>query len=207
MHQENSNDNSVDKDIAALADLALQHYQEGQLRQAKEECLRILRRQQRPDAILILAKIAHEQKEYEVAVERYQQLLGIIPDHAQTHFYLGIVLEELGRTERAIEHYKKSIAITANDAAAYSHLADACSKLQRWEEAIKAYQQVLVIRADDVGAMIKLGHAFTGAKLIPESILMYEQVLTLLPENALVHRHLGASLLLMGQVNKAVGVL
>jgi len=216
MHHENSNDNSVDKDIEALSALALQHYQEGQLRQAQDECLRMLRRQQRPDAILILAKIAHEQKEYEVAIERYQQLLGIVPDHAQTHFYLGIVLEELGRTERAIEHYKKSIALTAKepqagagkpdsfDAAAHGHLADACSKLQRWEEAIKAYQQVLAIRADDVGAMIKLGHAFTGAKLIPESILMYEQALTLLPENALVHRHLGASLLLMGQVNKAV---
>jgi len=193
-----------DKDIAALADLALQHYQEGQLREAQDECLRILRRQQRPDAILILAKIAHEQKEYEVAVERYQQVLGIIPDHAPSHFYLGVVLEELGRTEEAIEHYKKSISNTDNNAAAYSHLADACSKLQRWEEAIQAYQQVLAIQADDVGTMIKLGDAFTGAKLIPESILVYEQALSLLPDNALVHRKLGASLLLMGQVKKAI---
>ena len=204
MQQENSNDNSVDEDIAALANMALQHYQEGQLRQAKDECLHILRRQHRPDAILILAKIAHEQKEYEEAVERYQQVLGIIPDHAPTHFYLGVVLEEQGRTESAIEHYKKSISITANNAAAHGHLADACSKLQRWEEAIEAYQQVLAIQADDVGTMIKLGDAFTGAKLIPESILVYEQALSLLPDNALAHRKLGASLLLMGQVKKAI---
>jgi tetratricopeptide (TPR) repeat protein len=205
MQQENSNDNSVDQDIAALFDMALQHYREGELRQAQDECLHILRRQHRPDAILILAKIAHEQKEYEVAVERYQQILEIIPDHAQTHFSLGVVLEELGSTERAIEHYKKSISITANNAAAHSHLADACSKLQRWEEAIKAYQQVLLIQADDVGTMIKLGQAFTEAKLVPESILMYEQALTLLPDNALAHRRLGASLLIMGQVKKAIG--
>ena len=177
MQQENSNDNSVDEDIAALADMALQHYQEGQLRQAKDECLHILRRQHRPDAILILAKIAHEQKEYEEAVERYQQVLGIIPDHAPTHFYLGVVLEELGRTESAIEHYRKSISITTDYAAAYVHLADACSKLQRWEEAIEAYQKTLAIQGDDVGTMIKLGDAFTGAKLIPESILVYERAL------------------------------
>jgi len=205
MHRENSNDNSVNQDIEALFGMALQHYQEGQLRQAQEECQRLLRRQHRPDAILILAKIAHEQKEYEVAAERYQQILEIVPDHAQSHFYLGMVLEELGRTERAIEHYRISISIAGNDAAAHSRLADACSKLRRWEEAIKAYQQALAIRVDDVGTMIKLGQAFTEAKLVPESILMYEQALTILPDNALVHRRLGASLLIMGQVKKAIG--
>ncbi len=205
MQQEDSNDNTVDNDIAALSEKALEHYKEGRLRQAQDECLRILRRQHRPDALLILAKIAHEQREFKVAVERYQQLLGIIPDHAQTHFHLGVVLEEMGRTERAIEHYKKSITDTTNNAAVHGRLADAYGKLQRWEEAIEAYQQVLVFNADDVGTMIKLGQAFAGAKLIPESILMYEQALTLLPDNALVHRRLGASLLIMGQVKKAIG--
>ena len=82
MQQENSNDNSVEEDVAALSDMALQHYQEGQLEQAQDDCLRILRKQQRPDAILILGKIAHEKREYEVAVERYQQFLALMPDHA-----------------------------------------------------------------------------------------------------------------------------
>jgi len=204
MQQENSNNHNTDQDVSALSNMALQYYQDGQLQQAQDLCLRILRRQPRPDAILILAKIAHEQREFEVAVERYQQFLGMIPDHAQTHFYLGVVLEELGRTERAIEHYRKSITFTADNAAVHSHLADACSKLQHWEEAIKAYQQALVIQADDVDTLIKLGKAFTEAKLIPESILMYEQALTFVPDNALVHRRLGASLLIMGQVEKAI---
>jgi tetratricopeptide (TPR) repeat protein len=184
--------------------MALQHYQQGQLQQAQDECLRILRQQHRPDALLILAKIAHEQREFEVAVKRYQQFIGIIPDHADTHYYLGVVLEQLGRTEAAIEHYGKSIKITADNALVHGHLADAFSKLQRWQEAIKAYQQVLIIQVDDVGTMIKLGQAFTKAKFIPESIEMYEQALTLLPDNALVNRRLGASLLIMGQVKKAI---
>ena len=34
MQQENSNDNSAEKDIAALSDMALGHYQEGHLQQA-----------------------------------------------------------------------------------------------------------------------------------------------------------------------------
>ena len=204
MQQENNDDNSVDQDVAALSEMALHYYQQGQLKQAQEKCLRILRQENRPDAILILAKIAHEEKNFAVAAERYQQFLGIISDHPQTHYYLGMALEELDRTEHAIEHYKKSITQSADDAAVHCRLADACSKLQRWEEAIKAHQQALKIKPDDVGVMIRLGHALTEYKLIPDSILMYEQVLTIRPDIALVHRNLGASLLIMGQVEKAI---
>ena len=204
MQQKNSNDTSIDKDVAALADMALQHYQEGHLQQAQDVCRRILRKQQRPDAILILGKIAHEQREFKVAVERYQQFLGLMPDHEQTHFNLGVVLEELGRTEPAIEHYKKSIGIAADNAAVHRQLGDAYTKLQRWEDAIEAYQQVLAIQAEDVDTIIKLGNAFIAAQLLTESILLYEQALTILPDNALVHRQLGASLQRTGQTNKAI---
>jgi len=204
MQQQNSNDNCVDKNIASLSDMALQHYREGHLQQAQDVCQRILRKQQRPDAILILGKIAHEQRQFKVAVVRYQQFLGIIPNHEQTHFNLGLVLEELGRIDPAIEHYQKSIGIAADNAAVHRQLGDAYTKLQRWEEAIKAYRQVLALRSEDVGTIIKLGTALIAAQLFTDSILLYEQALTILPDNALLHRHLGASLQKMGQMKKAV---
>ena len=203
MQQKKSDNQSTEVNIAALSDLALRHYQEGHLRQAQDVCQRILRKQQRPDAILILGKIAHEQRDFGAAVERYQQFLGLIPDHAQTHFNLGVVLKKLGRMERAIEHYKKSISINANDATVHRKLGDAYAKLQRWDEAIKAFRQVLRIQADDVGTIVKLGNVYVAARLFTESILLYEQALTLLPDNAQLHRQLGASLQRMGQSKKA----
>ncbi len=204
MQQENSNDNSIDKDVAALSDMALQHYQEGHLQQAKDVCQRILRKQKRPDVILILAKIAHEQRDFKVAVERYQQFLGTIPNHAPTHYNLGLVLNKLGRTERAIEHLNKSIKNAAGNAAVHRELGDAYTKLQRWEEAIKAYQQVLAVQSEDVGTIIKLGNAFAAAQLLTKAISLYEQALTTLPDNALLHRHLGASIHRMGQTQEAI---
>ena len=204
MHQGNSNDNSVEKDIAALSDMALQHYQDGHLQQAQDVCHRILRKHQRPDAILILAKIAHEQREFKVAVERYQQFLSIVPNHERTHFNLGLMLEELDRTERAIEQYKKSIVISADNAETHRKLGDAYTKLRRSDEAIDAYQQALAIQADDVGTILKLGNVFFAAQQLTQSILLYEQALTILPDNALVHRHLGTSLQEMGRVKEAI---
>ncbi len=98
MQQENPFDNAIDKDIAALSHMALQHFKEGHLQQAQDVCQRLLRKRQHPDALLILGMIAHQQREFDVAVECYQQYLCIKPNHAQTHYNLGLVLEELGRT-------------------------------------------------------------------------------------------------------------
>jgi len=204
MQQKNTNDNSVDEDIAALCHMALQHFKEGRLQQAQDECLRLLRKQQHPDAILILGLIAHQQREFKVAVERYQQFLSINPKDAETHCNLGLVLEELGRTERAIEHFNISITHVADNTAVHSHLADAYSKLQRWELAIKAYQQVLAIDASDVVTIIKLGDVFLAAQLWTQAIPRYEQALAIQPDNALVHKNLGSSLHKVGQWQKAL---
>ena len=191
-------------DVAEMFREGLQHYKEGRLQQAQSICKRLLDKRQHADALLILGMIAHQQKEFDVAVERYQQFLGLKPNHAQTHYNLGVVLEELGRTERAIEHFGKSITIVADDAEVHSHLADACTKLQRWEEAIEAYQQVLAIQAEDVVTIIKLGNVFLAAELWTNAIPRYEQALAMQPDNTLVHKNLGSSLHKVGQWHRAI---
>ncbi len=204
MQKKKTFDDSVDEDIAELFRKGSEHYKEGRLPEAQDICQRILQKQQHPSAILILGMIAYQQREFEVAVERYQEFLEVNPNHAQAHYQLGLALNKLGRTELAIEHYEKSIAGAANNAAAHSHLADAYTKLKRWEEAIKAYQQVLALRAEDVATTIKLGNVFFAAQLWAQSIPLYEQALAIQPDNALVHKNLGDSAHKLGQRQKAL---
>ncbi len=203
MNPDNKNKSSADGESAALIQEALQHYQAGKLELTRETCQRILRREHRPDAILILAKIAHEQRQFESAVEHYQQFLKIVPDHAQTHYHLGTVMEQVGLPDDAIGHYRKSLTIAADDPQVHGRLADACGERGRWTEAIESYRQVLAALPQDVGTMIKLGQALSEARLVPEAIQIYEQAMALLPDNALVHRRLGAACLVMGQLARA----
>ncbi len=199
-------------DTAELFRQGLRHYKEGRLQQAQDICQRIVHQRPHADALLILGMIAHQQSEFEVAVEHYQQFLRFKPDHAQTHYNLGLVLEKLGGTElasqtltkEAIDHYKKSITVDADNAAVHGQLADAYTKLQRWEEAIEAYQRVLAITATDVITIIKLGNVFLAAQLWTNSIPTYEQALLLQPNNTLVHKNLGSSLHKVGQLQKAL---
>jgi len=191
-------------DSAALSHKALQHFNEGRLQQAQDICQCILQKQQHPGAILILGWIAHQQRELDVAVERYQQYLALRPKDAEAHYTLGLVFKELERTELAIEHFNQSITIVADNAAVHRQLGDAYTKLQRLEEAIKPYQTALAIDASDVVTIIMLGNVFHGLHRYTQSILLYQQALTMQPDNVQVQRHLGASYQRMGQTQEAI---
>ena len=191
-------------DSAALSQKALQHFKEGRLQQAQDECLALLQKRQHPGAILILGWIAHQQRELDVAVKRYQQYLGLRPKDAEARYTLGLVFKELGRTELAIEQFEKSITVVADNAAVHRQLGDAYTKLQRLEEAIKPYQTALAIDASNVVTIIMLGNVFHGLHRYTQSIPLYQQALTMQPDNVQVHRHLGASYQRIGQTQKAL---
>ena len=204
MQQKFTDDNSVIEDAEALSRVALQHFKEGRLRRAKDICQRILQKKQHSGAILILGWIAHQRRDFDVAVERYQQYLGLKPKDAEARYTLGLVLEELGHNELAIEHYKKSIAIVATNAAVHRQLGDVYSKLYRLDEAIEPYKTALALQADDVKTVINLGNVLHGLRRYTQSIPLYRQALSMQPDNVHVHRHLGASLQRMGQTKEAL---
>ena len=197
MQQENTNDNLVKEDSAALSVKALQHFREGRLEQAEAIC-------QHTGALLILGWIAHQRRLLDVAIERYQQYLTLKPEDAEAHYTLGLALKSLERTEGAIEHYKKSITIVADNAAVHRELGDAYTKLKRLEEAVKPYQIALDLQSDDVALIINLANVFHGLHRYKQSIPLYQQALVIQPDNVQVHRHLGASLQRTGQTEKAL---
>ncbi len=204
MQHRNTNDQSVNEDSEALSREALQHFKKGRLRQAEDVCQRLLQKQKSAGPLLILGWIAHQKRDLDVAVERYQEYLGLKPKDAEARYTLGLALEELERTDLAIEHYKKSIAIVATNAAVHRKLGDAYCKLYQLDEAIEPYHAALALKADDVGTIISLGNVFHGLHRYTQSIPLYQQAISMQPDNVHVHRHLGASLQRMGQAKEAL---
>jgi len=204
MQQKFTDDNAVNEDAEALSRVALQHFKEGRPQQAQDICQRILQKKQHSGANLILAWIAHQQRELGVAVERYQQYLAIKPGDAEARYTLGLAFKELQHTELAIEQFEKSIAHVADNADVHRELGDAYARLHSLEEAIKPYQTAIALQADDVVTKINLGHVFHGLRRYTQSVPLYQQALALQPDNFQAHRHLGASLQKMGQLSKAL---
>ena len=200
----NGDQPSPDNNIAALSYMAQQHYRNGRLQRAREACQRILERERRGDAILLLGMIAHEQKDFETASRHYQDLLRLEPEHPRAHYYHGLVLTQLGRAEAAVEHLRKAVSLDPDNRAAHIQLGDTCARLVRWEDAISAYGQALVIEPEDVATTIKLGNAYLALQCFAEAADLYERTLQTLPDNAVLHRHLGAVFHRLGQTQKAI---
>ena len=194
-------------EIASWSYMAQQHYRNGRLNQAKEECRRILAKEQRADAILMLGMIAHEQKDFGAAREHYENFLDLQPAHARTHYHLGLVLNQLGRTEQARDHLLKSTSIDGDNRSAQIQSGDTCMRLGHLEEASRAYGRALALQSDDIATTIKLGNVYLAAQLFADAAALYERTLAVLPDNAVLHRHLGAVLHRMGQTQRAVDCL
>lgn len=195
---------SPDDDIASLSYMAQQHYRNGRLQRARETCQRILEMEQRADAILLLGMIAHEQKDFESAGQHYEDFLRLEPEHARAHYYRGLVLIQLGRTEPAVERLRKSISLDPDNRAAHIQLGDTCASLGRREEAISAYGRALEIESEDVATTVKLGNAYLALQRFADTADLYQHALTVLPDNAVLHRHLGAAFHRLGQTQKAI---
>jgi tetratricopeptide (TPR) repeat protein len=76
----------------------------------------------------------------------YRSALAIDPDRADTHFNLGVALEDLGRDLDAIDAYEEATALDPGHADAYFNLAGVCERVGRPAAAIrhlKAYRSLL----------------------------------------------------------------
>jgi len=204
MQPDHHDEISDETDVAALSEIALDLYKNGALRKARKVCERILQKEQRPAAVLILAKVAHRQGKLEEAIEGYEQFLRMFPEHEDTHFHLGVALDERGRTECAIEHYEEAVRLSTSSDAVHRRLGDAYGKLEKWDQAIAAYRQAIAIQPEDDYSVVMLGNAFIAAQRPTETVLLYEQALKRLPGNARLNRHLGVALLKLGRMHDAI---
>lgn len=201
MQPERDDDKSLETDIAALSETALNHYRQGEWQQARELCHRILRKQQRPAAILILAKIAHKQGEFPEAIECYEQFLRTVPEHGISHFDFGTVLEECGHTERAIEHYEKSISLDAGNERAHRQLGVALRQFGRIHDAIECFERALRLRPDYVAAHIDFARTLLQLGRAGDAIVPLKHAIKLEPDNSEAHIALAMTLKQLGRTD------
>jgi len=207
MRTEKDDDKSVETDVEALSETALELYQEGRLRQARRVCEDILRIEQRPAAVLILAQVAHKQAKLGEAIEGYEQFLRMFPEHAASHFHLGLALDDLGRTRRAIRHYEESIRLDACNAAVHRRLGGAYGKFEHWGRAISAYKQAIAINPGDARPLRQLGVALQQLGRMHAAIGYFEQALELQPDYSEALVDFARTLLQLGRAEEAIAPL
>ncbi len=105
---------------------------------------------------------ALQQGMYDQAIEYYDRVLALDPNHVMALYNKGSILDDLGRYQEAIEYYDTALAIDPNHINALNGKGVALVNLGRHQEAIEYFDRVLAIDPNDTDALNNKGLALAA---------------------------------------------
>ena len=144
-------------------------------------------------------KVAQDSTDYEIQFElaglyydmgalllsarHYEKAAELSPDSTKALVNLGVVLNEMGRSEEAIEKYERALAKDPKDKKALCNLGLAYYGTGEYAKAIEQYRTALEIDPECLEAHYNLGVAFADAQIYREAIAQWSKVVELSPES------------------------
>jgi tetratricopeptide (TPR) repeat protein len=153
-------------------------------------------------AYYVLGSLLQRQGLIDEAIECYENILTIMPHHADTHNALGSAYQEKGDIDKAIASYGKAIQYDNNSFMAHNNLGIVLRLQGNLDEAIANYQKAILIKPDFAAAMNNLGTAWRDKGDLDEAVLWYREAIQLKPDFADAHWNLSFALLLGGHFDE-----
>ena len=177
----------VVKDIMDDIDLAFQiainHQEKGELSEAEDIYINILKQQTNHSGSLIkLGGIYKAKGEVEIAVGIYKLALAIQPDNVIIPYKLYRVLEQIDRLEEALYFGKKAIRLKPDSLNILLDVGDILRLQGKLEEALKHYNQILKIYPNNVAANYWIGELLVRQDKILEGKQKLEEGLKINPK-------------------------
>ena len=116
------------------------------------------------------------------AIEHFEQVLRLDPNHSHAHYNLARALAEVGRSREALPHYEQAVRSTPGFADAHYNFGLALCEAGRTREAIEQFEAALRSRPDFAAAHNNLGATLAGSGRTTEAIGHFEQALSLEPD-------------------------
>lgn len=139
-----------------------------------------------------LAQIFLAQNELNAAKDQYTKMLDKNSKLAPPHMMLGTIYEAENDYARAEDHYRKALEINPDFAAAANNLAyHLAERTDKFDEALRYARKAKEAFPEDPGIMDTLGFAYYKKELYGNAVSELLDSLKKLPDNPIVHFHLG----------------
>ena len=153
--------------------------------------------------IFNLALQNHQKKNYQVAIDYYNEVLKVEPKHLDTYNNLGAVFHVLGDNKKAISYIEKVIEIDPKHVEANNNLGVLSQKLGEHQKAISCYEKVIEIDPKHIEAHSNLGAAYADLGKQQKAIDYLEKAKVLKPDHTISLYNLGVALYSSKQYKKA----
>ena len=97
---------------------------------------------------ITLAVKENARRNFQAAVDLYQQIATKIPDHPEIQNNLACALRELARHDEALLSYDKAVALKPGYAVAHSNRAVTLQELRQYDEALISCEKALALKPD-----------------------------------------------------------
>ncbi|QPF91834.1 O-linked N-acetylglucosamine transferase family protein [Bradyrhizobium commune] len=183
-----------------LLQLAIQHFNGGELTQAESLCRKLLKRQKgNPDAWHLLGVIAMRMGQTENAVAHIRTCTRLAPGNAAALCNLGLAYKAQGRLSQAAAVLEQASRAAPDNSEILYNLGNTRASLGEFEAAIAAYHRAVALNPDQPEYHNNLGRALEGDRSIGEAIAAYARALALQPSFAGALTNLGNAYLDLGR--------
>ncbi|MGQ9619107.1 MAG: tetratricopeptide repeat protein, partial [Candidatus Aminicenantia bacterium] len=156
--------------------------------------------------ILLDAKECEYRKDLACAIEKYENLIKVDPEIPLSYHYLGRIYHKRGEHEKAVNVIKKGLEINPDSYQLLSQLSAVYTVMGKYNEALESAKKALEIKPDFFEALVAIGWILSHSGKPTESLYYYEKALKIEPENKLLNIDYAYSLLLSGQVQRAIEI-
>jgi predicted TPR repeat methyltransferase len=179
-----------------------------QLVAAREVYRRVLETEpDHPRALHYAGVLAHQQGQNEEAVALIERSVALVPDQADWHSNLGIVLQSDQKLDPAIDSYRRAIELDPSHANAHNNLGVLLRAVGRPVEAEAAYRAAIRAAPEHIDAYTNLGILLNGLKRTEEAAACYCKAITLRPKHPEARKLLARAHCTLGEVDKAAEIL
>ncbi len=175
--------------------LAAGHQSAGRLAQAETVLRQLLQqRPNHPEALHLLAIVAHQAGKTNIAIELIERALTINPKVAVFQSNIAEMYRRVGNPQRAIAHGEHAIALNANSADAHNNLGIAHYDIGDMDGAVRCYDKAIALRPRFAEAISNRGNALRNLRRCDEAESEYRRALAINPSYAEAYNNLGSVL-------------
>jgi|GEM_PF-23329 len=177
---------------------ALAHFRAGNRDQAESLCRQILNQMpNNPESLHLLGVMAHQNGQYESAIELFQQAVALQSDNAEYHYDLGVACHAQGRVEEAAASYRRAVELNPAKSEAHSNLGYLHLSRGQVDQAIPCFRRALEGNPHYAEAHNNLGKALEANGEPDQAEDSYRQAIRCKADLTAAHKNLGQ--LLQGQ--------
>lgn len=129
----------------------------------------------------------------------FRKLTRLLPDFAEAHARLGLLLDQEGMPAEAERYYRQSLALNPDQGEIHLNLGVLLTKRKRFEDAEACYRRALELIPDSAVAWTNLGVLQACLKQEKEAELSYRMALAIDPDHRLAYFNLSYLLLRQGR--------